>query len=563
MVLGKYRRSCCAVMVGLATLVPTPIIAQESNSGANARPVTEQASEQSVTWVRPTGPAPYWMSSSVDRLARQNQTRKKLETRVSIEWHAHPLRQAIAELGTQAGVSFTIDEIELDNIGVAADAPITISGKNVVLREALDRMLTAYDLGVIVGESGFEITSSDRVNAEASIRVYDLAYISSKSLDMQRVSRLIQSMVDPEEWREMGVGNSDIVPFGSALIVAASESTHRKIETLLSRISRMPENNLISTQQVDAVNYVSGILLASQPQVIQLANSTSPSLYSDNAHAVSTIKLPEGKQFQLIRLPAKSKNPASTDAAHADATESSDQPLKNWARPKGALPAWVEQSDTDRVATIKTKLERKAQCDFLGVPLKVALNELLKDLDVPVWICEEELDNIGVDSDQPVTMTIEDTSLASILKRILDPLNLAYRVNSSNIQVTSRDDVNADPVNATYELAYLSTKALDMNVVVQAVTRTVAPDEWCDFGGVGSSMILPLGSQLHVSAPESVHLQIEELLYQVSQIHPDNLPLFDPQKDGRPQVVVNRIPGGSTVLLPTDGRYEIREVSDK
>ncbi len=501
------------------------------------RPAQAQADE---AWKRPEGPAPNWLTADADQWARRNTTRKALAKKVSFDFKGTSLFDIAKDISRQIGVPIQINHVELDNCGQSADVPITAQAKEIRLSEVREQILRPLDLNWRINESDIEITSNDDVSSEPMLMVYDLAYKSSEPVDLQHLSYLISRTIDPDEWMDYGgTGNSALLPFGSALVVVAPDDTHRKVSELISQLDKLP-----SVKPGEQWQMPLGLPFEQNPAIVKAGVRLRS----------GKISLPNGPAYTLVKLVPREEAKSEEASKPAEAPK-----VSKWSQPKAPVPAWLGPNVAADREAVLAKLRKPVSIDTNGTPLKDALAILLKAPGIDYWIDEVELDNVGTSADQPVTVSFHQASLSEVLQRMLKPLDLTYRVDGQRIEITSNDEANSSPTTRVYDMAYLSEKPFDLDLLCNVIAATVDPDEWQDYGGTGNSTINPAGSQLFISAPETTFVKLEALLYQLSLLHPDNLP--SPKVDSKSnfiQVEVRELPPGSTIEIPTEGHYELR-----
>lgn len=500
------------------------------------------AQAQLTGWEKPSGDKPFWITADADRWARINATQALCNAKVSFDFDKTPLRNAVAQLGKQISVRITINEKELDSLGLDAEQEITAAAKQVTFREAMLQILKPFDLGVRFHESDIEVSSLDDLNSDPITRVYDLAYKFRTPIDLAQVCNVVSQTIDPDEWRDYGgTGSSTLQPFGSAIVVSAPDSTHWGVVQFLSKLSKFTHGDSLA-----------GNLNKDKSLMPQLSMDSGSVSDTNKKMPTGSLQLPPGFNYQLVRivdLPIGSVRSANDYAKPA-----------SWVQPSGVPPAWLNLNNNDSVQSIRLKLRDTASINFERKPLKEALDELMKDSRLSFWIDSAELDALSIPPLTPITLALEHTSIHSILSRMLSPLDLSYVIEANSLKITSNDDVQSDPTRRVYDMAFVTDKPLDMEVLLMTISSAVTPDEWRDFGGTGNAVMMAAGSQLFVAAPEASIAELESLLFQLAQIHPDNLPHAKAPNTKR-EIVIGSIPGGSTIKLPTDGTYEVLQIN--
>ena len=320
--------------------------------------------QDSAMWKKPAGDAPAWLSADADRWSRLNETRKVMSKKVSYEFEGVSLRQVMVELGRQVGVPIHINEVELDNAGQSSDQPVTAHGKNLRLSEVREQILKPLDLSWRIRESDIELSSNDDISGEPVLMIYDLAYKTQESADLEYLAELISQTIDCDEWRDYGgTGDSTLLAFGSALIVVAPDGTQGKIAEFLAQLNKLPVITTSSNLQPRRVASLGIGMPVNDPSVI------ARSIRNEEPLRAGKITLPAGREYTLVKL-VESKN--NTLPQTADRSSSANASGK-WTQPQTPAPAWLSADlSADREEVLK-KLREPVNVDINAEPLNQAM----------------------------------------------------------------------------------------------------------------------------------------------------------------------------------------------
>ena len=136
----------------------------------------------------------------------------------------------------------------------------------------------------------------------------------------------------------------------------------------------------------------------------------------------------------------------------------------------------------------------------------------------PLNVDEIELEGLA-DIDSTITAKGRG-SVREILRQILDPLEMTYIVNESNIELTTKDNANEEPRIRFYDLSYILPNSANLTALTAATGQSVAPLDWDTQGGQSTMSIV--GSMMIVSAPDMTHHRIEMMLSNISKMNPRN-----------------------------------------
>ncbi|MBL6705658.1 MAG: hypothetical protein ISQ06_06065, partial [Planctomycetaceae bacterium] len=193
---------------------------------------------------------------------------------------------------------------------------------------------------------------------------------------------------------------------------------------------------------------------------------------------------------------------------------------------------------------IEGALNRKTNASFQEVSLADAVKELARQQGVNIVLDKRGLEEEGVSLNEKLSIEVSGISLRSVLKLILDPLNLGTRIGEDDvIIVTSRQrvagelDVRVYPVAALVvpisDRVSIHTDAesgaaatpvtspapqLDFEKLIELITSTVDPDSWRQVGGSGSIVANKTTLSLVTRQTPVVHAEIADLLDQLRRL---------------------------------------------
>jgi hypothetical protein len=146
--------------------------------------------------------------------------------------------------------------------------------------------------------------------------------------------------------------------------------------------------------------------------------------------------------------------------------------------------------------------------------LSSALRHISEELKIPIVVDDKALEDESISPDEPVTLDLgsNTTKGKSVLKLILEPLQLTYVIDNEVMTITSRH-ASANVVRY-YDLSFVLPDNSICHELNQLIETIVAPDSWQMAGGTCSEIVF--GSMLVVSAPEDVQDSVEELLRNIA-----------------------------------------------
>ena len=148
--------------------------------------------------------------------------------------------------------------------------------------------------------------------------------------------------------------------------------------------------------------------------------------------------------------------------------------------------------------------------DGLGLD---AVQQLSQQHDIPILINIRSLEEIGLSSDEPVSLSLRNGTLRSFLGLMLRDLQLTYIIRDEIMMITSQETAENDLVLQTYPFPNMLIEKSDK--VITALETTVSPDQWQTKGGPCS--VVAVENVLVISASDSVHYGVVDFLKKLDE----------------------------------------------
>lgn len=186
-----------------------------------------------------------------------------------------------------------------------------------------------------------------------------------------------------------------------------------------------------------------------------------------------------------------------------------------WQRPAGPEPTWLENGRKSTAATeamremLNQELEREIKVENL-LQLPEAIAQIL-----PIEFNTRAIEDNAMELASMKGANQSKGTLREFLRRSLEPNQLTYIVHESYVEITTVEIAKISPVVRYYNLSFVLPDNQLRASVIQAIESSVNPDTWQNAGG--DSSIFPIGPLLVVSTTEANHLEVEQLLSQLSE----------------------------------------------
>ncbi len=177
---------------------------------------------------------------------------------------------------------------------------------------------------------------------------------------------------------------------------------------------------------------------------------------------------------------------------------------------------------TDREQRIEKALAEPADLEFIETPLSDIVEFLQYYHKIEVQIDEEALDDIGLESDLPVTVNLKRIPLRSALRLMLREQDLSYEIRHEVLLITTPEESETHLSTVVYPFQHFLREHRDNDSDVESYPDTlidlirsmIAPTTWDTVGGAGRVTWLSLGQieVLVVRQTLDVHEEVTSLL---------------------------------------------------
>ncbi|OYV81078.1 MAG: hypothetical protein B7Z73_18505 [Planctomycetia bacterium 21-64-5] len=181
---------------------------------------------------------------------------------------------------------------------------------------------------------------------------------------------------------------------------------------------------------------------------------------------------------------------------------------------------------TPREAAVLKALDEPTEIDFAEQPLSGVVESLKQRHGIEIQLDEKALADAGAATDTPITRTIQGVTLRSVLRLVLDDLDLTYVVGDGFLLITSKTEAENRLTCRVYPVEDLVTldsefrpplrpgqkPAEDARALIELIVSTMAPRTWGEVGGPGSIKFVRNSHALAISQTEEAHEEIAELL---------------------------------------------------
>jgi hypothetical protein len=191
-------------------------------------------------------------------------------------------------------------------------------------------------------------------------------------------------------------------------------------------------------------------------------------------------------------------------------------------------------------AVIERALAQPTQLEFAEKPLRDVVEYLKNHYDIEMQLDKKALEDVGINSDSPVTINIKGISLRSALRLMLRRLSLTWIVQDEVLLITTPEEFESRVTTKVLDVADIvvcrdsNDKPWDdYDTLINMITSTIKPTTWDSVGGPGNIAPANLGSAkaLVISQTDDVHSQIAETIAKIRAIAKKTPDAGPPQRD--------------------------------
>ncbi len=176
------------------------------------------------------------------------------------------------------------------------------------------------------------------------------------------------------------------------------------------------------------------------------------------------------------------------------------------------------------IARYEKALAQEFAIAFSETPLVDALEYLSTGADYPIQLDIKALDELGIDSDHPVSITLRGVTLRSALRHLLRTIDptLTFHFANEVLMVTTADTACENLGTMIYPVADLVSgggHSFNYDALIELFATTIQPDSWDEVGGPASAAAFSPSRALIVSQTDEAHYEIKSLLAQLRKIN--------------------------------------------
>ena len=164
---------------------------------------------------------------------------------------------------------------------------------------------------------------------------------------------------------------------------------------------------------------------------------------------------------------------------------------------------------------ILAALKEEISVEFLDTPLIDVVQFLSEMTEVPMIVDQMALDDEGIPSDEPITLTLAGVSLRSTMKMMLDDYGMTWVIEDEVLKITSKTKSEEKQISRVYPVADLidptdDESAQELVIVLQAA---VSDANWEEVDGTGGTIYpVKFTKSIVIRQTQFVHEGVVKLL---------------------------------------------------
>lgn len=218
---------------------------------------------------------------------------------------------------------------------------------------------------------------------------------------------------------------------------------------------------------------------------------------------------------------AASDDPFAADPFAADPF--SAEPRRGQSRTKNAALAGkaVQQqqkskpplSADEAEERIQHKLGKETSMTAVSLPLVEFFHQLSSMHEIPIVVDRRALEEIGLSAEEPVTISLNNVSLRSLLRLALREFDLTYMIKDEVLQITTIESAEQNLIVRAYTIPGIFVPKADD--LVKALQTTVIPEAWDLIGGPSRAAVVE--NVLVVAGTDYLHDETADFLKMVEE----------------------------------------------
>ena len=157
--------------------------------------------------------------------------------------------------------------------------------------------------------------------------------------------------------------------------------------------------------------------------------------------------------------------------------------------------------------------------DFVETPLEEVVTFLQDEYEIPIMLDTPELDDVGIDPNEQISVNLRNITLRSALRLMLPRIGLTYVIQDEVLLITTPEKAETLLFTCVYDVRGIVGVSKDqLRQLSEAITKCIAMETWAANKGGQAELRLLQPGLLVVSQTQGVHDEIASFLRGVHEL---------------------------------------------
>lgn len=171
---------------------------------------------------------------------------------------------------------------------------------------------------------------------------------------------------------------------------------------------------------------------------------------------------------------------------------------------------------------ILKKLQQRTSVDYENEDLSKLLEFIANNAGINIVVDELALREVGITSNEKISVRLEDVSFSNLLDVTLRSFNLTTIIEDEVLKITSIQRAQGELIAVVYAVKDLISEDEEVTLELQRLRvmlkTVIAPESWDEVGGSGAMVPHPGTKSLVVRQVRSIHEEMSWLLQQIRNV---------------------------------------------
>ncbi len=169
---------------------------------------------------------------------------------------------------------------------------------------------------------------------------------------------------------------------------------------------------------------------------------------------------------------------------------------------------------------LRTQL-KSAGMDFTDTHLEEVVGFIQESYAIPVQLDTPSLEEIGIDPQEPVTVSLHGISLRSALRLMLKNVGLTYIIRDEVLMITTPEAAEAELLTCVYDVRDLMVGPKDVggaDALIETIVKCISTETWAANGNGEAAIEFLKPGLLVIAQTPAVHEEVRGLLQTIRNV---------------------------------------------